>query len=85
LDNILASAGKGPSEDALTKEEIDEIEVVKFGQNSTLFTSATCTICFEDFAANEEVKKLSCCHMFHKPCIEKWLLQKGQCPNCKKV
>ncbi|CAH2051000.1 unnamed protein product [Thlaspi arvense] len=42
-----------------------------------------CTICQEDYEAEDEVGKLECGHFYHIHCIKKWLLQKNACPICK--
>jgi len=41
-----------------------------------------CTICLVEFAEEEEVNELPCMHLFHVPCIKKWLLMKDACPLC---
>lgn len=46
----------------------------------------TCSICLDDFVAEQEVKTLPCLHHFHTGCIEEWLRQQGRavsCPVCK--
>ena len=44
-----------------------------------------CSICFEDFAENDEVITLPCDvrHVYHENCIKQWLTQKDTCPLCK--
>lgn len=43
----------------------------------------TCTICLEDFKAEEEVMLTPCNHMFHEPCIVPWVKSHAQCPICR--
>ncbi|KAL2610570.1 hypothetical protein R1flu_029143 [Riccia fluitans] len=43
----------------------------------------TCSICLEKEVAGEVVRRLPCIHVFHRQCIDKWLLQKPVCPTCK--
>ena len=44
----------------------------------------TCVICTDEFADNAFVTELSCEHVFHPLCIEKWLLDYSSvCPMCK--
>ena len=43
----------------------------------------TCTICMDELKEGEFVRKLSCMHKFHPKCVDKWLLTKPLCPNCK--
>ncbi|CDI83432.1 RING-H2 finger protein ATL1B, related [Eimeria acervulina] len=43
-----------------------------------------CSICLEEFAQDEYVRVLQACgHIFHKSCIDIWLLRNAVCPNCK--
>eukprot|EP00602_Paraphysomonas_sp_CaronLab_P002907 CAMPEP_0185029880 /NCGR_PEP_ID=MMETSP1103-20130426/16495_1 /TAXON_ID=36769 /ORGANISM="Paraphysomonas bandaiensis, Strain Caron Lab Isolate" /LENGTH=239 /DNA_ID=CAMNT_0027564795 /DNA_START=366 /DNA_END=1085 /DNA_ORIENTATION=+ len=42
-----------------------------------------CIVCRENYATNEEIKTLSCFHMFHTNCIDRWLLRTPSCPICK--
>ncbi|KAF2325769.1 hypothetical protein GH714_039496 [Hevea brasiliensis] len=42
-----------------------------------------CSICQEDYEADDELGKLDCGHGFHIQCIKQWLAQKNICPVCK--
>jgi len=42
-----------------------------------------CCICLDEYKKKSKVSRLECCHIFHKKCIEKWLLEKPICPLCK--
>lgn len=40
-----------------------------------------CSVCTEDFVENEKVRILPCRHIYHKRCIDPWLLNfAGTCP-----
>lgn len=43
-----------------------------------------CSICFEEVGVLENICKLPCKHAFHSECILPWLLEKKNCPNCRK-
>lgn len=46
--------------------------------------SETCTICYEELEATEQVARLPLClHVFHYKCIREWLVIKAVCPCCK--
>jgi hypothetical protein len=43
--------------------------------------SASCSVCTEDFAENDTVRILPCGHIYHRRCIDPWLLDFGStCP-----
>ncbi|XP_022624015.1 RING finger protein 148-like [Seriola dumerili] len=42
-----------------------------------------CAVCIESYKAGEVVTVLTCDHIFHKACIEPWLLERRTCPMCK--
>jgi hypothetical protein len=46
-----------------------------------------CTICMNDFTEEDKnlQKTLECFHIFHTECINKWFLQKKECPICRHV
>ena len=41
----------------------------------------TCSICLEE--CKTSTKQLTCGHVFHKKCINKWLNKKKTCPLCR--
>ncbi len=42
-----------------------------------------CIICLEDLNNAKEGVLLSCSHLFHKDCIQKWLDRNPTCPTCR--
>ena len=51
------------------------------GQSGSSIDPATCSVCIESFAENENVRILPCTHIYHQRCIDPWLLYKsGTCP-----
>ncbi|KAK4041430.1 hypothetical protein C8A01DRAFT_34513 [Parachaetomium inaequale] len=42
--------------------------------------SSQCVICTEDFVVGDNIRRLPCCHFFHLPCIDPWLLEWS--PTC---
>lgn len=51
------------------------------GQSGSSVDPATCSVCIESFAENENVRILPCSHIYHQGCIDPWLLNKNDtCP-----
>jgi len=43
-----------------------------------------CPICLENFQEGDTVRELKACsHVFHKSCVDLWLLRSSECPLCK--
>ncbi|KAF7234010.1 hypothetical protein EG68_11529 [Paragonimus skrjabini miyazakii] len=42
-----------------------------------------CAVCIELYRVSEVVRILPCRHVFHKKCIDPWLLEQRSCPLCK--
>ena len=41
-----------------------------------------CVICMSDFAVGDPIRFLPCMHIYHKDCIEDWLVRSFTCPSC---
>lgn len=71
----------------LTKEEVDALPGVVFGESSPCVGSeqnCSCSICLEDFVAGDKLRMLPCKHLYHHDCILPWLTErKTTCPLCK--
>jgi len=42
-----------------------------------------CSICIEQFQVNEKILTLPCSHIYHKSCLQKWLINNQNCPLCR--
>lgn len=87
LDNILTALLNQFDEAqersrALRPEDIKRIPMVKVTQKH-VENGTQCTTCMETFNLGEDVAKLNCDHIFHRPCIEPWLQRNNTCPICR--
>ncbi|XP_071730071.1 probable E3 ubiquitin-protein ligase XERICO [Rutidosis leptorrhynchoides] len=47
-------------------------------------TKQECSVCLVEFKPDSEINRLSCGHVFHKSCVEKWLKYWNvTCPLCR--
>ena len=44
-----------------------------------------CCICCDILKDVDEIRILSCKHIYHKECIEKWFKEKKICPYCRRI
>ena len=42
-----------------------------------------CVICLDEMNDNDEIRALSCGHVFHTNCIRAWNRRKKTCPVCR--
>lgn len=47
------------------------------------YIGEVCSICVECVEDLETMALSSCCHVFHKACINKWTEKSHKCPNCR--
>ncbi|GJN18010.1 hypothetical protein PR202_gb05122 [Eleusine coracana subsp. coracana] len=83
LEDRIGYVNTGLREDEITRC-LRKVKHPSFG--SFRFASEMerkCTICQEEFEANEEMGRLDCGHSYHVYCIKQWLSQKNTCPICK--
>ncbi|KAG2308264.1 hypothetical protein Bca52824_028012 [Brassica carinata] len=67
----------------LTGDSLDRIPKVLITDTSGEMLS--CSVCLQDFQVGETVRSLPHCHhMFHLPCIDKWLRGHASCPLCRR-
>lgn len=68
---------------ALPEITVQAADVARMRRESINDTHG-CSICMEDFAEGDVTRRLPCLHMYHKECIDRWLLQcNATCPICK--
>ncbi|CAO1405442.1 unnamed protein product, partial [Diamesa tonsa] len=45
--------------------------------------SEKCTICLSQFELDNDVRRLPCMHLFHRDCVDQWLVTSKHCPICR--
>ncbi|KAM9274459.1 E3 ubiquitin-protein ligase RNF128 [Morus bassanus] len=70
---------------AKAKKAIEQLQLrtLKQGDKETGPDGDSCVVCLELYKPNEVVRILTCNHLFHKNCIDPWLLEHRTCPMCK--
>lgn len=46
-------------------------------------TEDACAVCYDIFAAGDEVLALPCSHRYHSACVTPWLRKATSCPTCR--
>ncbi|KAM9426489.1 RING finger protein 150 isoform 2-T2 [Pholidichthys leucotaenia] len=67
------------------KKAISKLQVrtIRKGDQETEADFDNCAVCIEGYKANDVVRILPCRHLFHKSCVDPWLLDHRTCPMCK--
>ncbi|XP_051514539.1 RING finger protein 148 [Myxocyprinus asiaticus] len=60
-----------------------EVRTLRRGDPEVDSEDTSCAVCTDSFQHNEKVTVLPCRHLYHKKCIEPWLLEHPTCPICK--
>ncbi|XP_038648383.1 RING finger protein 150a isoform X2 [Scyliorhinus canicula] len=60
-----------------------QIRTIKKGDKETESDFDNCAVCIEGYKSNDVVRILPCRHLFHKTCVDPWLLDHRTCPMCK--
>ncbi|XP_030631150.1 RING finger protein 150 [Chanos chanos] len=67
------------------KKAISQLQVrtIKKGDQETESDFDNCAVCIEGYKPNDVLRILPCRHLFHKGCVDPWLLDHRTCPMCK--
>jgi hypothetical protein len=71
----------------LDKDELARHKTLKFKEvgDEERRTNDKCVICQFEFKGDDSLRKIDCDHLFHKDCIDTWLLEYNyKCPICRK-
>lgn len=68
----------------LTKEQIDNLGTRTYGQASLEAEAGrACSVCINEYAQGNKLRRLPCAHEFHIHCIDRWLSENNTCPICR--
>nr|XP_021325527.1 RING finger protein 150 isoform X1 [Danio rerio] len=67
------------------KKAISQLQVrtIRKGDQETESDFDNCAVCIEGYKPNDVVRILPCRHLFHKCCVDPWLVDHRTCPMCK--
>ncbi|KAI5609243.1 RING finger protein 150 precursor, partial [Silurus asotus] len=67
------------------KKAINQLQVrtIRKGDQETESDFDNCAVCIEGYKPNDVVRILPCRHVFHKGCVDPWLVDHRTCPMCK--
>ena len=67
-----------------TEQDIEALPDVVIDEDILASTGdKTCPICLSDLAIGGSARQLRCKHLFHKSCIDEWLVVNATCPTCR--
>lgn len=68
----------------LTKEQIDNLATRTYGQaHAEAEQGRACSVCINEYAQGNKLRRLPCAHEFHIHCIDRWLSENNTCPICR--
>ncbi|XP_060625737.2 E3 ubiquitin-protein ligase RNF149 [Anolis sagrei] len=59
------------------------LHIVKPEDKGLDVNAENCAVCIENYKTKDIVRILPCKHVFHRHCIDPWLLEHRTCPMCK--
>lgn len=86
-NNHIPNDPEEDNKNVATETMLDENTTVKLYKDidddiKSRFT--TCNICLSDFKDEDLIRLIKCVHIFHKDCIDPWLLNESySCPVCR--
>nr|XP_056703633.1 RING finger protein 148 [Euleptes europaea] len=60
-----------------------ELRTLKENDQEVASNSESCAVCLETYKPKDVARILHCRHLFHKACVDPWLLKNQTCPVCK--
>ncbi|XP_043701969.1 E3 ubiquitin-protein ligase RHA2A-like [Telopea speciosissima] len=85
-DGLFAPVGSGLAGLIVLAEQLNVNRVFSYSgeQDGGGFDFVDCVVCLCRFTNGEQVRRLGCCHLFHKECLDGWFDQfNWNCPLCR--
>uniref|UniRef100_A0A8C8SV49 Ring finger protein 148 n=1 Tax=Pelusios castaneus TaxID=367368 RepID=A0A8C8SV49_9SAUR len=60
-----------------------ELRILKESDKEVDTAGESCVVCLEVYKPKDILRILRCSHLFHRKCIDPWLLKHSTCPVCK--
>lgn len=91
VDNIsmfdhVDNSNMEPVKLTVSQDEINKIPTFEYQNlsNEIKNFNDACSICKMDYLPTDEIRHIKCNHVFHKECIDPWLLNENyKCPVCR--
>lgn len=78
-----AVVSKAGTSEGLSQEELKRLPASKFSEKGGS-GAADCAVCLEALQEGERCRRLPRCrHVFHKACLDRWLVAVPACPVCR--
>ena len=81
VPNLLIESSTNNNVTGLSIQQINQLTI----DYASINLNERCNICLSKIKSGESIRKLECNHNFHSECLDKWLLEKNNCPNCRKI
>ncbi|KAJ9162868.1 hypothetical protein P3X46_022610 [Hevea brasiliensis] len=77
-------SGPSNSADGLSIKDLKKLPQFKFSRRSNPEAEADCVVCLEGIRQGQWCRKLiGCGHVFHRKCVDAWLVKVSACPVCR--
>uniref|UniRef100_A0ACD5VS31 Uncharacterized protein n=1 Tax=Avena sativa TaxID=4498 RepID=A0ACD5VS31_AVESA len=81
---VSGSSGGFFQQDELLPREFLDLLAVTVYRKGSMDAAVDCVFCLSRIDEGEEVRELRCRHVFHRECLDAWLLRpRATCPLCR--
>ncbi|KAF9143417.1 hypothetical protein BGX30_000483 [Mortierella sp. GBA39] len=86
LGSVAASVAASIAEESDDLPQPHQAQDVQAQEEEEEFNNGDqeCAICLSDFEDGDELRHLYCNHLFHRNCVDRWLVRNAFCPKCKR-